>query len=100
MAVIRALRAVIATKFGRVKLANDGSRLPPGSAAVTPNVIRGELIAAYQGMVGDLVDDADDFAANLVVERDGTARNRINVLWPGELISGLGVFATLIQFRT
>ena len=99
MAVIRSLRAVVTSKFGRVKLASDGARLPPGSAAVTPNVIRAELIAAYQGMVGELVEDADGFAAGLTVERDPTSPNRVNVLWPGNLINGLGVFATLIQFR-
>ena len=72
------------------------------SAATRPHTEdpdRAELIAAYQEMDGDLVEDPDGFAAGLVVERDKTSPNRVNVLWPGNLINGLGVFATLIQFR-
>jgi phage tail sheath gpL-like len=99
MAVIRNLKSVVTTKFARVKLAANGTRLPPGSNAVTPNVIRSELIAEYQSMEGDLVQDSADFAANLVVQQNSTNPNRVDVLWPGTLIDGLNIFAVLVQFQ-
>jgi hypothetical protein len=35
----------------------------------------------------------------LVVEKDTTNPNRVNVLWPGTLINQLRIFAMLVQFR-
>ncbi|ECF4924972.1 phage tail protein, partial [Salmonella enterica subsp. arizonae] len=40
--VLRRLKSVITSKYGRHKLANDGTRFGPGQAIVTPAVIRGE----------------------------------------------------------
>ncbi|MBI0320518.1 phage tail sheath subtilisin-like domain-containing protein, partial [Streptomyces javensis] len=37
--VIRYLRSIITSKYGRHKLANDGTRFGPGQAIVTPKVI-------------------------------------------------------------
>lgn len=38
--VLRRLKSVITSKYGRHKLANDGTRFGPGQAIVTPSVIR------------------------------------------------------------
>ncbi|MEG2392433.1 MAG: phage tail sheath subtilisin-like domain-containing protein, partial [Pseudomonas sp.] len=46
--VLRRLKSVITSKYGRHKLANDGTRFGPGQAIVTPSVIRGELGAVYR----------------------------------------------------
>ena len=41
---------MVTSKYGRHKLANDGTRFGSGQAIVTPNVIRGELSAAYYAL--------------------------------------------------
>ena len=98
--LIRNQKAQITTKFPRCKLAEDGTRFGPGQVIVTPSIVKGELIAEYQtDMYNGLVQDADDFATNLLVEIDDTDPNRLNVLYPPDLIGQLRVFAVLAQFR-
>ncbi|EHK6606564.1 phage tail sheath subtilisin-like domain-containing protein, partial [Escherichia coli] len=46
--VLRKLKSVITSKYGRHKLASDGTRFGPGQAIVTPAVIKGELLATYR----------------------------------------------------
>ena len=45
--IIRRLQGVITSKYGRHKLASDGTRFGAGQPIVTPSTIRGELIAQY-----------------------------------------------------
>lgn len=98
--VIRNLRSIITSKYGRHKLANDGTRFGPGQAIVTPKVIRGELIAAYGAMERDgIVENAEMFQQYLIVERDPNNPNRLSVLFPPDLVNQLRVFALLYQFR-
>lgn len=98
--ITRRLRNRITSKYPRHKLANDGTRFGAGQAIVTPSVIRGELLAEYADMeeVG-LVENAKLFAKYLIVERDSTNPNRINVLLPPDLVNQLRIFALLNQFR-
>ena len=98
--VLRNLRSIVTSKYGRHKLANDGTRYAAGNAVVTPAVIRSELIATYKNLeyLG-LVENATAFAANLIVERDITNPNRLNVLFPPDYVNQLRVFAVLNQFR-
>ncbi|WP_188260869.1 phage tail sheath subtilisin-like domain-containing protein [Azospirillum tabaci] len=98
--IIRRMRNAITTKFARHKLANDGTSFGAGQAIVTPKIIRAELIAQYSEMESlGLVENMAAFKANLVVERDSTDPNRINVLYPPDLVNQLRVFAVLAQFR-
>ena len=98
--IIRFLRNRITQKYPRHKLANDGTRFGAGQAIVTPNVIRGELLAAYSDMELDgIVENAKAFAAALIVERDTNNPNRVNVLLPPDYVNQLRVFALLNQFR-
>jgi len=98
--VLRHLRAVVTSKYARVKLADDGTRFASGSNVVTPNIIRGDLIATYQQDEEDgLVQHSDVFAKGLIVERNRSNRNRVDALWPGVLINQLRIFALLAQFR-
>ena len=98
--VIRYLRSIITSKYARHKLASDGTRFGAGQAIVTPNVIRGELIAAYGALERDgIVENTELFKQNLVVERDPNNPNRLNVLFPPDLVNQLRVFALLYQFR-
>jgi phage tail sheath gpL-like len=99
--VIRFLRTRITSKYGRHKLANDGTNFGPGQAIVTPSVIRGELIAAYGELErAGLVENAEMFKANLIVERDPNNPSRLNILFPPDLVNQLRVFALLYQFRS
>lgn len=98
--VLRALQSRITSKYGRHKLANDGTNFGPGQAIVTPLVIRGELIAAYGELErAGIVENMELFKANLIVERDAANPNRLNVLFPPDLVNQLRVFALLYQFR-
>lgn len=100
MYVLRFLNNVVQTKYARVKLAADGTRVFPGSNVVTPQIIKADIIAAYRELESlGMVQESDVFAANLVVEKDATNPNRVNVLFPGILIDQLRTFALLFQFR-
>lgn len=96
--VLRFLRNVVETKFARMKLVDDGTRIPANAPVVAPKTIRAELIAGYRSLEGDKVQQSDAFAANLIVEKSDTP-GRVNVLYPAILIERLGVLALLFQFR-
>ncbi len=98
--VLRSLRFRIVQKFPRHKLASDGTRYGPGQAIVTPKVAKAEIVAHYRQLeyLG-LVENADAFKANLIVERNELNPDRLDVLYPPDLINQLDVFAVLAQFR-
>jgi phage tail sheath gpL-like len=98
--LLRNQRFVITSKYARCKLADDGTRFGPGQAIVTPGIIRGELISQYFiDEFNGLCENAVAFSQNLFVERDPNDPNRLNVLYPPDLINQLRIFAVLAQFR-
>ena len=98
--LLRNQRHVITTKFPRHKLANDGTRFGPGQAIVTPGIIKAELVANYRmDEFNGLVEDVRNFKRHLLVERDPNNPNRVNVLYPPDLINQLRIFSVLAQFR-
>lgn len=98
--VLRALKGMVTSKYARVKLAADGTRFATGSAIVTPNIIRADLIAKYRELESiGLVQQGDAFKAGLLVQINPQNPNRVDVLFPGTLIGQLRVFALLNQFR-
>jgi phage tail sheath gpL-like len=98
--LLKRMKAAITTKYPRVKLVPDGTKLGPGQAAVTPSIIKGELVAEFVAAMYDgLVADQTDFVNNLVVEIDDNNPNRIDVLWPPQLAGQLRQFTALAQFR-
>lgn len=100
MLVLRGMASLVTTKYARVKLAADGTRVGAGSNVVTPNLIRADLIAYYRELESQgMVQNSDAFAQGLIVQRNASNPNRIDVLWPGTLINQLNVFALLAQFR-
>lgn len=100
MFVLRAQQSLVTSKYSRVKLAANGTRFAPGSAIVTPNTIRADLIAQYGELeFNGYVQDAAGFAKGLIVEKNSINPNRVDVLWPGTLINQLRIFALLAQFR-
>lgn len=100
MYVLRDMAALVTSKYARVKLAADGTRFAPGAAIVTPSMIKADLIAEFQALeYAGYVQNSAAFANALVVQINATNPNRIDVLWPGELIGQLRIFAVLAQFR-
>jgi phage tail sheath gpL-like len=99
-ALFRSQRHAITSKYPRHKLADDGTRFGAGQAIVTPKIIKAELIAQYRAdeFLGR-VENAQAFKKNLIVERDPNDPNRVNVLYPPDLINQLRIFAVLAQFR-
>jgi phage tail sheath gpL-like len=98
--LMRNQKHAITSKYPRHKLADDGTKFGPGQAIVTPGIIKSELIAEYQqDMYNGLVENLAAFKAHLLVERDPNDPNRLNVLYPPDLINQLRIFAVLNQFR-
>lgn len=98
--ILRFMKTRITSKFSRMKLAANGTRFAQGSAIVTPNIIRADVIAAYQELeFNGYTQNADAFAKSVIVEQNATNHNRVDVLWPGTLINQLNVFALLAQFK-
>jgi phage tail sheath gpL-like len=98
--LLRNQKQAITSAFPRHKLADDGTRFGPGQAIVTPGLIKAELVAEYRvDMFNGLVENIAAFKQNLIVERDTNNPNRVNVLYPPDLINQLRVFAVLAQFR-
>jgi phage tail sheath gpL-like len=98
--LIRNQRHVITTKFPRHKLANDGTRFGVGQKIVTPKIVKAELVSQYRiDEFNGLVEDVQAFKEHLIVERDPNNPNRLNVLWPPDLVNQLRIYAVLVQFR-
>lgn len=83
----------------RFKLADDDFPVQPGTYVATPKTVKQETIALFT-LLRDkgLIEDLDDFINNIIVERDVTDRNRINVLLPTNLINQFRILAAQIQF--
>lgn len=93
------LRARVATKYPRHKLASDGTYVAPGQPIVTPRTLRSELIAWFGDLMdAGLVEDIEQFKAYLVVERDANDPNRANAIIPPNLVNQFRVFAAQIQY--
>lgn len=101
MYVIRDMKTIVTSKFGRVGLVADGTRLAPGLPIVTPSVIKAELISEYQTLeYNGYVQDSSGFSKGLIVTPNSDNPNRVDVLWDGVLANQLNIFAILAQFRT
>lgn len=86
-------------KYPRHKLANDGTRFGQGQAIVTPKVVKAELVSLFSEweFIG-LVEDADQFTRDLIVERNVSDASRLDVQLPPNLVNQLRVTALQIQF--
>lgn len=97
---IRTLQAMLTSKYSRCKLADNGSKPAAGSNLVTPNTIKADIIALYQERTdAGFTQNADAFAAALVVQKNAVNPNRVDILWPGTPVNQMRTFATLVQFR-
>lgn len=100
MYVTRDLKTLITSKFGRMKLVDDGTRFRAGAPIVTPKIIKGELLSRYTQLEFEgFVQDSDAFAAGLLVTKSQDNPNRVDVLWDGILVNQLRIVALINQFR-
>jgi phage tail sheath gpL-like len=98
--LLRRMKSAITSKYPRVKLIPDGTKIGPGQAAVTPTDVKAELISEFSAAMFDgLCSDMADFKANLIVQIDSVDPNQLNVLWPPQLAGQLRQFQALAQFR-
>lgn len=89
----------ITQRFPRHKLAGDGTRYGAGQAIVTPSVIRAELLGLFRELEErGIVEDFEAFKAGLIVERNASDRNRVDVLCSPDLVNQFNVFAACVQF--
>jgi len=100
LAYIRAqVRARIASRYGRHKLAADGSAIKSGQAIATPGTVRAELVGLAKELAdAGIIEDVEQFKADLVVEINQGDPNRLDVLMSPNLINQLRVFAAQVQF--
>lgn len=99
-ALLSRMKSSITSKYPRMKLVPDGTRLGPGQAAVRPIDIKVELIAEYVLAEYDgLVSSTREFSKNLIVEIDDQNPNKLAVLWAPRLAGQLRQFDVLAQFR-
>jgi phage tail sheath gpL-like len=93
-------RARIASAFSRAKLGNDTARVGAGQVVVTPASIKAECVAWFSSMEElGLVEDIEQFKRDLVVERNASDPNRVDILLPPNIINQLMTTAAQIQFR-
>jgi phage tail sheath gpL-like len=93
-------RNYILNKYPRHKLGSDGVRYAAGQPIMTPSVMKSEAIMKFtQWESIGLVEDLEQFKSEVVVERNVSDPNRIDVLLPTNLINQLIVTASQIQFR-
>ena len=94
------VRARIAQKFPRHKLADDGTLYGPGQAVVTPKVIRDELVALFMDwMDAGLAEGLEQFKTDLLVQRASGDPNRVDAIIPPDVVNQFRVFAAQVQFR-
>lgn len=94
------VRNLIGTRFARTKLASDGTRAGAGSNVTTPSIVRAEMIALFSAWEErGLVENVDQFKADLIVEIDAQDPNRLNIYLPPNLVNGLRVVGAQIGFR-
>jgi len=93
------LRTRFQTTFPRHKLADDGTRYGPGQPIVTPKVARAFCATLFRSWEElGLVEGFDQFVRDLVVERNATDRNRLDLLLPPDLVNQLQVTGVSLQF--
>jgi len=92
-------RARIALKYPRHKLAGDETAIPAGQAIVQPKMIKSELINLFKDWVeAGWVENIDQFKTDLVVVRNTSDQNRVDVQMSPDLINAFFIYAGQIQF--
>ena len=75
-------------KYPRHKLADDGNKLGPGQKVMTPSLGKAECLVKFrQWEALGLVENIDQFADELIVERNASDPNRLDFLLPPNLVN-------------
>ena len=92
-------RTRFVAKFSRHKLADDGTRFGPGQAVLTPITAKAEIVSMFAEWEElGLVEGEQQFENDLIVERNATDPNRLDIQMPPDLINQLRVGAAQVQF--
>jgi len=100
MHIQRTFKARMQGKFGRHRVADNGTNFGPGKRIVTPDMVKAETIALFREWEADgIVEGFDSFAELLIVERNATNPKRIDVLLPPNVTNAMETGAVAVQFR-
>ena len=92
-------RLRMALKFGKAKIADDGTDFDPGQLVATPSVVRAETIALYEEWErAALVEGATAFKDQLIVQRDPNDTGRMLVEHPPNLVNQLRVIGAKMAY--
>jgi phage tail sheath gpL-like len=98
--MLEEMSATILATYPRHVLVDNDTRVGAGTPIVTPSAIEGLIVALYrEWMFRGLAENIDAFKAALIVERNATDPNRVDVLFPPDLANQLRVIGLLAQFR-
>ena len=93
------LRTMIALRFPRHKLANDGTAFARGQNVVTPGTLKAEIVARFkQWEAAGLVEGVDQFKQDIIVVRSESDPNRVDALLPPDMVNQFRVLAAQIEF--
>ena len=93
-------RTRMQAKYPRHKLADDGVRVSPGQFIMTPKLGKAEAVGWFREMEGKgLVEGFEQFKKDLVVSRNTTDPNRLDLLLSPDLINQLIFVAARVAFR-
>lgn len=92
-------KARIEKTYPRAKLADDGTRVTSGGPVVTPSSMRAEAISWFRAMEAKgFVENFEQFKKDLVVTRDASNPDRLNLTLPPDVVNQLVVVAGEIAF--
>lgn len=93
------VRAIIARRFPRHKLADDGTNFAAGQPIATPNLIKGELLALGRDLeLAGILEDFEQFKKDLIALRSISDVNRVNSILVPNLVNQFRVFAASVDF--
>lgn len=93
-------RTEFQNEFPRHKLANDGVRVGPGQAVITPKLGKAWALGWFRRREEQgLVENFDQFKRDVVCERNESNPNRLDFLLPNDLVNQLMTIAAQNQFR-
>lgn len=93
------LRTTFMLKYPRHKLADDGTRYGAGQSIITPKIAKAECIAKFRQWEDlGLVEGADQFKADLIVERNAQDPNRLDFGLSPNIVNNFMIGAAKIDF--
>ena len=99
MRFARLIRARFETRYPSFKLGDDGNPYSAGQRIITPGIAKAEIVSIYRDMVAAAqMEGLDEFKRSIVVERNASNRNRLDVLVKPDLINHLRVLAARLEF--